>query len=86
MDLMELPISDMSIEDGIAEVYTEKNDFINVRKAIIDLGYHITESDLHYFADNTIKLEGEDLEKFNRILDALQEDDDIDHVYHNVEE
>ncbi|MCR5412505.1 MAG: YebC/PmpR family DNA-binding transcriptional regulator [Patescibacteria group bacterium] len=41
---------------------------------------------MHYFADNTIKLEGEDLDKFNRILDALQEDDDVDHVYHNVEE
>lgn len=86
MDMMELPISDVSIEDGVAEVYTEKNDFINVRKSVLELWYHIAESDLHYFADNTIKLEGEDLDKFNRILDALQEDDDVDHVYHNVEE
>ncbi|GHW02427.1 putative transcriptional regulatory protein [candidate division SR1 bacterium] len=84
MDVMELAISDVSIEDGTAEVYTEKADFITVRKQISELGYHIAEADLHYFADNTINLSGEDLEKFERISDALSEDDDVDHVYHNV--
>ncbi|MDR2540558.1 MAG: YebC/PmpR family DNA-binding transcriptional regulator [Candidatus Peribacteria bacterium] len=84
MDVMELAISDVSIEDGIAEVYTEKADFITVRKQIAELGYHIAEADLHYFADNTVNLTGEDLERFERISDALEEDDDVDHVYHNV--
>jgi transcriptional/translational regulatory protein YebC/TACO1 len=84
MDVMELAISDVSIEDGTAEVYTEKADFITVRKQIAELGYHIAEADLHYFADNTVNLTGEDLERFERISDALEEDDDVDHVYHNV--
>ncbi|GHV27109.1 putative transcriptional regulatory protein [Bacteroidia bacterium] len=84
MEVMELAISDVSIEEGTAEVYTEKADFITVRKQIADLGYHIAEADLHYFADNTVSLTGEDLERFERISDALEEDDDVDHVYHNV--
>jgi transcriptional/translational regulatory protein YebC/TACO1 len=84
LEVMELPISDISVEDGTAEVYTEKADFIEVRKQIAALGYHIAEADLHYFADNTISLEGEDMEKFMKMYEALEEDDDVDHVYHNV--
>jgi YebC/PmpR family DNA-binding regulatory protein len=84
MEVMELAISDVAIEDGTAEVYTEKADFITVRKQIAELGYHIAEADLHYFADNTVNLTGEDLERFERISENLEEDDDVDHMYHNV--
>ncbi|MDD2537447.1 MAG: YebC/PmpR family DNA-binding transcriptional regulator [Candidatus Absconditabacteria bacterium] len=85
MELLELPITDLSIEDGVAEVYTSKTDFIEVRKQVVGLGYHITESDLHYFADNMVTLSSEDLEIFQKIVDGLEEDDDVDAVYHNVE-
>ncbi|MBO4203412.1 YebC/PmpR family DNA-binding transcriptional regulator [bacterium] len=81
---MELAISDVIIEGQTAEVYTDKADFITVRKQIAELGYHIAEADLHFFADNTVDLSGEDLEKFMKILDALEEDDDVEKVYHNA--
>ena len=84
LELMELAISDLSVEDGVAEVYTEKADFIWVRKSISELGYHVSEADLHFFADTTVSLNGEDLEIFSKISDSLEEDDDVDHVYHNV--
>lgn len=84
MAMMDLAISDVSVEDWIAEVYTTKTDFLTVRKQIEELWYHITEADLHYFADNTVTLEGHDLEVFNNLLDKLNDNDDVDHVYHNV--
>ena len=84
MDMIELPISDISIEDWIAEVYTTKTEFLIVKKQVEELWYHITEADLHYFADNIITLEWHDLEVFNRLLDTLNDNDDVDHVYHNV--
>ena len=37
------------------------------------------------YAKDTIKLEGEDLEKFKRALSMLDEIDDVSNVYHNVE-
>ncbi len=83
-EVMELAISDVIIEGQTAEVYTDKADFITVRKQIAELGYHIAEADLHFFADNTVDLSGEDLEKFMKILDALEEDDDVEKVYHNA--
>ena len=84
MEVMELPIEDLNIEEWTAEVYTSKADFINVRKAIIDLWYHVTEADIHFFAENTINLSWEDREAFDRILEALNEDEDVDQVYHNL--
>ena len=84
MTMMDLAISDITVEDGIAEVYTTKSDFLTVRKQIEELWYHITEADLHYFADNVIKLEWHDLEVFSQLLDNLNDNDDVDHVYHNV--
>jgi len=39
---------------------------------------------LYFFADNRIDLSGEDLEIFQRILSGLEEDEDVDQVYHNV--
>ena len=34
---------------------------------------------------NTVKLQGEELEDFQKLLGLLDEIDDVDHVYHNVE-
>lgn len=85
IELLELAIEDMSIEGSNAEVYASKADFITVRKQVAELGYHIAEADIHFFADNPLRLQGEDQEVFERILEALNEDEDVDHVYHNVE-
>lgn len=84
LDIMELPISDLSIEASSVEVFTEKADFITVRTQIVALGYHIAEADLHFFADTLVDLSGEALETFMKILEQLEDDDDVDRVYHNV--
>lgn len=84
MEVMELPIEDVSIEEQSAEVYTSKTDFIQVRKAIAELGYHIAEADIHFFAENPVQLEGEERAIFDHILEVLNEDEDVDQVYHNL--
>ena len=84
LQLMELAIEDLSIEDGVAEVTTSKSDFITVRSQISELWYHIAEADIHYIADNQVSLSGEDLEIFEKIVDVINEDEDVDHLYHNV--
>ena len=84
LQIMELAIEDLSIEDGVAEVTTSKSDFITVRRQISELWYHIAEADIHYIADNQVSLSGEDLEIFEKIVDAINDDEDVDHLYHNV--
>lgn len=84
-DLLNLPIDDFSEEDGKIVVQTNLTNFINVKKSLAELGYHITEADLQFVADNTVKLSEEDRERFIKLLDAIEEDEDVDSVRHNVE-
>ena len=82
--MMDLPIEDLSIDWQIAEVYTSKSDFVSVRKSVVELGYHISEADIHFFAENQISLTGGDRETFEHILEILHDDEDVDQVYHNL--
>ena len=84
-DLLNLPIEDFSEEDGKIVVQTNVVNFIQVKKDIEKLGYHITEADLQYLADNMVKLNDEDMVKFTKLLDAIEGDEDVDCVRHNVE-
>jgi transcriptional/translational regulatory protein YebC/TACO1 len=84
-DLLNLPIEDFSEESGKVVVQTTVPNFIPVKKDIEKLGYHITEADLQYLADNMITLNKEDMERFTKLLDAIESDEDVDMVWHNVE-
>jgi transcriptional/translational regulatory protein YebC/TACO1 len=84
-DLMNLPINDFSEEDGKFVVQTDVIHFTEVKKWLEALGYHISEADLQYIADNGITLNDEDMEKFSKLLDTIESDEDVDMVWHNVE-
>ena len=68
-------------------VYTEVNDFNNAKKALEDAFKDITFEidEIAYYPKNTVTLEGADKEKFERLLEMLDEIDDVSNVYHNVE-
>jgi transcriptional/translational regulatory protein YebC/TACO1 len=55
-----------------------------VRKSLDALGYSITEADLQYLPQNEITLSDADYEAFEKIVEALEDDEDVDSVYHNV--
>ena len=83
-DLMNLPINDFSEEDGKFVVQTDVVHFTEVKKWLESLSYHISEADLQYIADNGITLNDEDMEKFSKLLDTIESDEDVDMVWHNV--
>lgn len=84
-DLLNLPIEDFSEEENKVVVQTSSVNFLTVKREIEKLWYHIIEADLQFIADNTVKLNAEDMEKFTKLLDALESDEDVDMVWHNVE-
>mgnify|MGYP003421317054 CR=1 FL=1 len=44
-----------------------------------------TTDEISYFSKDNVTLEGEDKEKFERLLEMLEDIDDVSNVYHNVE-
>lgn len=78
---------DIEVEDDTVIVYTEVSDLNNAKKALETAfeGVTFELDEISYFANDTIKLESEDKEKFLRLIDMLEELDDVSNVYHNVE-
>jgi YebC/PmpR family DNA-binding regulatory protein len=84
MEVLELPVDDISVEEWTAVVFTQKTNYTEVSKAMDALGYHILESDLQFIPQNEISLSGEDLDQLHTLVDALENDEDIDKVWTNL--
>lgn len=82
---LEAGADDVISEDDAFEVHTSVAGFSSVRKFLEDKGLNFFEAQLEMVPQNKITLEGEDLAKFKRLIDALEDLDDVQNVYHNVD-
>jgi YebC/PmpR family DNA-binding regulatory protein len=89
-DLMMLALDagadDFSEEEDGFEIYTAPNDFSAVRQAVEDAGIPMIEAEVTMIPQTYVELTDEqDIKNFNRTMDLLDEDDDVQNVYHNVD-
>ncbi len=71
-------------DEGAIEVLTQPTDFEAVKAALDQAGLAAGMAEVTYRAENTIELSEEDQVKMQKILDALEELDDVQEVYHNA--
>jgi YebC/PmpR family DNA-binding regulatory protein len=71
-------------EEGAIEVLTQPTDFEAVKAALDQAGLVAGMAEVTYRAENTIELSEDDQVKMHKILDALEELDDVQEVYHNA--
>ncbi|MCR4927069.1 MAG: YebC/PmpR family DNA-binding transcriptional regulator [Lachnospiraceae bacterium] len=78
---------DFAEEDDSFEILTSPDDFSEVRQKLEDAGIPMAEADVTMIPQTWVSLTDEgDIKKMNRILDLLDEDDDVQYVYHNYDE
>lgn len=68
-------------EDGI-EIYTEATDLMKVREKLVSAGLNVTSAELQYVANNLVPVEDE--EKLEKLLDAIDDLDDVVAVHTNA--
>ena len=74
-------------EEDSFEVTTAPDDFETVRKALEDAGIKMVSAEVSMIPQTYVSLTDEtDLKNINKILDLLDDDDDVQEVYHNWEE
>ena len=75
------------IDDGeVYIVYTDPQDFIKVKEALENDGINeFLTSEITYVADNKMSLDDEKSEKVMNLIEALENIDDVQNVYHNLE-
>ncbi len=76
---------DFIAEDDAFEVHTSVADFSTVRKNLEEKGLKFFEAQIEMVPQNKVTLSGDDLAKFQRLVDALDDLDDVQDVYHNVD-
>lgn len=78
---------DFSEEDDSYEVITEPDDFDKVQKALAESGIPLASAEVTMIPQNYVELTDEGAVKsLQKILDLLDEDDDVQAVYHNWDE
>ncbi len=82
---LEAEADDYIVEDDVYEVYTAPEKWSQARKYFEEKGVAFLEAEIKMIPQNYITLDAEKVETFNRMLDKLNELDDVQDVYHNVE-
>lgn len=72
------------VEDGI-EIFTSSSDLMKVRSSLLEAGMTVTEAELKYVPTTTVPVEGDSAEKLEKLLDAIDDLDDVTAVYTNAE-
>ena len=86
MDAIDLGAEDFkSYEEGY-EIYTSVEDFNQVVEGLKDRGYKLSDFDLSNTPQTTVKLDEEQAIKFEKMVDDLEESDDVQSVSHNLED
>jgi len=72
-------------DDGAIEVLTASTEFESVQKALEAAGLKPEVAEVTWRPENTIELSADDAIKMQKILDVLEDLDDVQEVYHNAE-
>lgn len=72
-------------DEGGIEVLTSPQDFEAVKNALEAVGFKPEIAEVTMRAENTIALTGDDAAKMQKLLDMIEEIDDVQNVYHNAE-
>lgn len=75
---------DVTIEDGMVEMTCEPSALASVRDAVVAKGLNLVSAEMSWLPQTMVSLEGDNLVKFRRMLDTLEDNDDVQNVYHNV--
>ena len=87
MTALDAGAEDFSEEEDSYEVYTAPDDFSTVREALEKAGIPMMQADVTMIPQTWTEITDEDtVKKLNRILDLLDDDDDVQAVYHNWDE
>lgn len=85
MQALDAGAEDFNAEEEVFEIITSPDDFSSVREALEGEGYEFLSADITMIPDTTVGLDMETAEKLQKLIDKLEDDDDVQDVWHNAE-
>ena len=86
MDALDAGAEDFDAGEDMAQVTTDPDMFSDVRQALEDKGYSFLSADIAMIPSTTTVLSDEaQMTSMAKLLDALEDNDDVQNVWHNLE-
>ena len=83
--LLDYNVESIHIGDGIVTITTDHAALGQVRDALTDLNHKIDDAELEWLPKNTVSISPEEEEKAYALLESLEDHDDVQHVFTNLE-
>ncbi|WP_439881886.1 YebC/PmpR family DNA-binding transcriptional regulator [Pontibacter sp. MBLB2868] len=86
LELADGGAEEVEFEDGYITIYCAMEDFGALQKKVEELGMDLETAELQRIPQTTVAVEDPDaVRKILRLIDSLEDDDDVQKVYHNLE-
>lgn len=85
LEALEAGAEDVVIEDNMATIYTEPADFEETRKNLEETGLEFSAADIAMIPDNTVELDKGTAKKMLKLMEVLEDHDDVQEVYANFD-
>lgn len=85
MDLIDAGLEELEIDDLTITVTTDFTDFSNMQKQLEEMNIEVQSSELQRFPNNTKALDIEKAKQVLKLIDKLEEDEDVQNIFHNME-
>lgn len=82
---IEAGAEEMETQDDVFEIYTESEQFTEVRDALAAEGFEFEEAEVTFIPTTYASLEETDQDKMERLVDQLEDLEDVQDVHHNAE-
>jgi YebC/PmpR family DNA-binding regulatory protein len=76
---------DFKVEDDYYEIYTQFEELNKVQSTLDDSGINIESAEIAMIPQNVIELEGKQAEQMLRLMDALEDNDDVQNIFANFD-
>ena len=85
LELIDFGLTEIEEEDGVLYIYGDYASFGTLSEGIEKMGLETKKASLQYIANSPISLNEEQMSEVEKLLDKLEDDDDVQAVYTNIE-
>ena len=85
LELIDFGLTEIEEEDGVLYIYGDYASFGTLSEGIEKLGLEAKKASLQYIANSPVSLNEEQMSELEKLLDKLEDDDDVQAVYTNIE-
>lgn len=86
MEMIDAGAEDVEVdtEDGVMIAYTDFNNFVHFQRALEERNVEVASAEMQRIPLNTVSLTDEQMEELSKLIDKIEEDDDVQNVFHNI--